>query len=107
VVLVIIGREFLITIFRSYAAQRGVVIQAGQAGKYKAFSQNLFIGGLLFWYPLQMWALRDGWSGGFWSFWSYLHGGWIILFLSVALILTIVTLVDYLWRFRSVLGVEP
>jgi CDP-diacylglycerol--glycerol-3-phosphate 3-phosphatidyltransferase len=106
IVLVILGREFLITIFRSYAAQRGVVIQAGKSGKYKAFSQNLFIGGLLLWYPLQMMALSNGWSGGFWSLWSTLHGGWIILFLSVALILTILSLVDYLWRFRSLLGVE-
>jgi CDP-diacylglycerol--glycerol-3-phosphate 3-phosphatidyltransferase len=107
VVLVIIGREFLITIFRSYAARRGVVISAGQAGKYKAFSQNLFIGGLLLWYPLEMMSLTEGWNGRFWSFWGYLHGGWILLFLCVALLLTIYSLLDYLWRFRSLLGVEP
>jgi phosphatidylglycerophosphate synthase len=107
IVLVILGRELLITLFRSYAARRGVVISAGQSGKYKAFSQNLFIGGLLLWYPLQMVSLREGWSGGFWTFWTYLHGGWILFFLSVALLLTILSLMDYLWRFRSLLGVKP
>lgn len=107
IILVIIGREFLITLFRSYAARRGVVISAGKTGKYKAFTQNLFIGGLLLWYPLEMMAMQGGWQGGFWSFWTWLHGGWIVLFLSVALLLTIVSLLDYLWRFRALLGVKP
>lgn len=106
IVLVIIGREFLITLFRSYAARRGVVISAGQAGKYKAFTQNLFIGGLLLWYPLQMMALREGWRGPVWAFWSWLHGGWVVVFLSVALLLTIFSLLDYLWKFRGLLGVK-
>lgn len=107
IVLVIIGREFLITLFRSYAARRGVVISAGQAGKYKAFTQNLFIGGLLLWYPLQMMARREGWDGAFWNFWAWLHGSWVVLFLTVALLLTIFSLLDYLWRFRALLGVKP
>ena len=106
IVLVIFGRELFITLFRSYAANKGVVISAGKAGKYKAFSQNLFIGGLLLWYPLQMMALRESWSGAFWNFWTYLHGGWIALFLSVALLLTIFSLLAYLWRFRALLGVK-
>ena len=45
-------------------------------------------------------------SWGFWSFWTYLPGGWIVLFLSVALLLTIFSLLDYLWRFRALLGVK-
>lgn len=105
IVLVIFGRELLITLFRSYAVRRGVVIQARQAGKYKALTQNLFIGGLLLWYPLEMMALQRGWSGGLWTFWSYLHGGWVIFFLTVALLLTLLSMADYLWRFRSLLGV--
>lgn len=105
VVLVIFGREVFITIFRSYAANRGIVISAGQSGKYKAFVQNLFIGGLLLWYPLQMMSIEGGWSGGFWTFWSYLHGGWVVVMLTGALLLTVYSLGDYLWRFRNLLGV--
>jgi CDP-diacylglycerol--glycerol-3-phosphate 3-phosphatidyltransferase len=104
VVLVIFGREVFITLFRSYAAGRGVVISAGKSGKYKAFLQSLFVGGLLLWYPLQMMALDRGWSGGFWAFWSRLHGGWVVVMLSAALILTVYSLGDYLWRYRGLLG---
>ncbi len=106
VVLVILGRELFITLFRGYAAQRGVVISAGASGKIKALSQNLFMGGLLLWYPLEMLSLRRGWSGSFWTFWSYLHGGWIVLFLTLALLLTLFSMGDYLWKFRSLLGVS-
>ena len=106
VVLVIFGRELAITILRSWAARRGVVISAGKSGKYKAFIQNLFIGGLLLWYPLQMLSLEGGWSGGFWSFWGWLHGGWIVVMLAVALLLTVFSLGDYLWKYRSLVGVR-
>jgi len=106
VVLVIFGREILITLFRSYAAGRGVVISAGKSGKYKAFMQNLFIGGLLLWYPLQMLSLEGEWSGGIWTAWTYVHGGWILVTLSGALLLTVFSMGDYLWRFRALLGVR-
>jgi len=107
VVLVIFGRELFITLFRGYAARRGVVISAGKSGKYKAFLQSLFIGGLLLWYPLQMLSIEGGWSGGLWAFWSRLHGGWIVVMLSAALLLTVYSLGDYLWRYRSLLGGRP
>jgi CDP-diacylglycerol--glycerol-3-phosphate 3-phosphatidyltransferase len=106
VVLIIFGREVLITVFRSYAAGRGVVISAGKSGKYKAFVQNLFIGGLLLWYPLQMLAIEGGWSGGIWTAWTYLQGGWILVTLAGALLLTVFSMGDYLWRFRALLGVR-
>jgi CDP-diacylglycerol--glycerol-3-phosphate 3-phosphatidyltransferase len=106
VVLIIFGREVLITVFRSYAVRRGVVIPAGKSGKYKAFVQNLFIGGLLLWYPLQMLSIEGGWSGGAWTAWTYLHGGWILVMLSGALLLTVFSMGDYLWRFRALLGVR-
>lgn len=106
VVLVIFGREILITLFRTFAARQGVVISAGKSGKYKAFLQNLFIGGLLLWYPLQMLSIEGGWSGGIWTFWAYLHGGWIVVTLAAALVLTVFSMGDYLWRFRNLLGVS-
>lgn len=103
IMIVIFGREILITIFRSYAARRGLVIAAGQAGKYKAFLQNLFSGGALLWYPLMAVAREDGWSGGFWSFWVGLHSWWIFIMLAVALFLTVYSMGVYLWNYRRVL----
>lgn len=104
VVLVILGRELLITAFRSYAARRGVVIAAGRSGKYKALVQNLFAGGLLLWYPLQQWVQATGAAGGFWSFWSLIHRSWVGATLALALLLTIYSMLDYLWRYRSLAG---
>jgi CDP-diacylglycerol--glycerol-3-phosphate 3-phosphatidyltransferase len=104
VVLVILGRELLITLFRSYASRRGVVIAAGKSGKYKALVQSLFAGGLLLWYPVQQWALARGFDGPIWAVWSLIHRSWIGVTLALALLLTIYSMLDYLWRYRSVAG---
>lgn len=107
VVLVIFGRELFITVFRSYAAARGVIIAAGASGKRKAVYQSLFIGGLLFWYPLMMTVGERGWSSTTaWHLWSAFHGMWIAVTLAVALVLTLYSMLDYLWRYRSVVGVR-
>lgn len=101
VVVVIFGREVAITVFRTWAARRGVVIAAGKSGKYKALLQNFFIGGALLWFPLQFLGVERGWAGGFWRFWNHLHGAWIGVTLSLALLLTVYSLGDYLWGYRS------
>jgi CDP-diacylglycerol--glycerol-3-phosphate 3-phosphatidyltransferase len=107
VVLVIFGRELLITVFRSYAVRRGVVIAAGRAGKRKALLQSLFSGGLLLWYPLTMIADARGWDAyPAWRGWALFHGAWVAITLTVALILTIYSMLDYLWRYRSVIGIR-
>lgn len=100
ILVVIFGREILITVFRSWAARRGQVIPAGQAGKYKAFIQNLFSGGALLWYPLMAWGVAQGWQGEFWDLWQGFHGLWIGVMLAVALVLTVFSLGVYLWNYR-------
>lgn len=107
VIIVIFGREFLITVFRSYAAGRGVVIAAGTSGKRKALLQSLFSGGLLLWYPLSSLADGRGWEGTWWSTWVLFHGAWIGITLALALILTVYSMLDYLWRYRSVVSIRP
>ena len=107
VILVIFGRELFITVFRSYAATRGVIIAAGASGKRKAVYQALFIGGLLFWYPLIMIVSERGWDAApAWWVWSAFHGTWIAATLAAALLLTVYSMLDYLWRYRSVVGVR-
>jgi len=103
---VIFGRELVITLLRAWGLRKGVVISAGRSGKLKALSQNLFMGGVLLWYPLHMMAERKGWGGGFWEFWSRLHGGWIGITLSIAIALTVYSMADYLWRYRTLVGVK-
>jgi CDP-diacylglycerol--glycerol-3-phosphate 3-phosphatidyltransferase len=107
VLVVILGRELGITLFRSYASRRGVVIAAGRAGKLKALVQNLFTGGLLLWYPLLDSALARGWTDtAAWGAWRLLHRGWVGVTLVLALVLTIYSMIDYLWTNRSLLGVR-
>lgn len=104
VLVVIFGRELAVTVFRSYAARRGVVISAGREGKYKAFIQNLFSGGVLLWYPLRDLAEARGWSGMPWEGWSLFHRTWIGIMLGAALILTVYSMGVYLWKYRDLLG---
>lgn len=106
VILVIFGREIFITAFRSYAARKGVVIAAGGAGKQKALFQSLFAGGLLLWYPLLLVARARGWEGALWTGWSLFHGFFVAVTLALAVVLTVYSMLDYLWRYRSLLGVR-
>jgi CDP-diacylglycerol--glycerol-3-phosphate 3-phosphatidyltransferase len=104
VLFVIFGREVAVTLFRAWALRGGVVISAGRSGKSKALSQNLFMGGVLLWYPLKMLAAAGGWDGPFWGFWQHLHGAWIGVTLSLAILLTVYSMVDYAWTYRRLVG---
>jgi len=104
VLIVIFGREVLITLLRVITASRGIVVPAAQAGKYKAFVQNIFMGTTILWYALQTIALDKHWDGSFWKGWQVFHsivlGGTLLL----AIILTIYSLIVYLWNWRSMKG---
>ena len=99
-VLIIFGREFLITVVRSVAAKRGVIIPAGRAGKQKAVFQNIFIGTTILWYALQSAAHRQHWNGSLWSFWQVFHGWVFLTAFGLALLLTVYSMIVYLvaWR---------
>ncbi len=104
VLIIVLGREFLITLFRGFAKRKGVVIAAGKEGKYKALMQNLFIGGEILWLALRSRALDRGWDTAFWSFWKVFHGSYIAVTLAVAVLLTAYSLLVYLWRYRTIVA---
>jgi CDP-diacylglycerol--glycerol-3-phosphate 3-phosphatidyltransferase len=107
VLVVIFAREIAITVFRAYAARRGVVVAAGRSGKLKSLAQSLFAGGLLLWYPLLSLAVARDWeSSRVWEVWSAFHGGWVGITLFVALVLTIYSMFDYLWSYRTLMGMR-
>lgn len=106
VLLVIFGRELFITMFRTYAARRGVVIAAGTSGKRKALFQMLFIGGLLLWYPLVDVAVSRGWSGVPWNPLAAVVRAFVAVTLVVAIVLTIYSMLDYLWSYRRLVGIS-
>lgn len=96
ILLLIFGREVLVTVVRSLAARRGMILPAGQAGKRKAVFQNLFIGSVLSWYMLQSAALHWHWSGWLWDRWQVFHAAVLNTTLAFALVLTLYSLGVYL-----------
>lgn len=101
VVVVIFGRELLITAMRMFAARRGVVVPAIKVGKHKAVTQNISIGSIIFWYALQTAAYEHGWSGVYWDAWQWFHGAVLAITLGVAVVLTIWSMLVYLWSWRT------
>ena len=85
IVIIIIGREFIISGFRLVASDKGVVIAASYWGKFKTVSQMLMVILLI----LDL-------GGVFYTIAQVLM--WI------ALVLTVVSLVDYMVKNRSVLS---
>ena len=106
VIVVIFGRELFMILFRGYAARRGVVIPAGTSGKRKTLFQLGFAGSLLLWYPLRAIAEGRGWDGALWSFWAQFHGAWVFVTLWLAILLTVYSMLDYLWSYRAVVGIR-
>lgn len=87
VVIVIIGREFVISGFRLIASDNGVVIAANYWGKLKTVCQMVMIVVLI----------------------ADLGSGFVILeqiLIYVSLALTVISLVTYLWQNRSVLSFQ-
>ena len=104
ILIVIFGRELLITIIRSFAANRGVIIPAGKSGKLKAVFQNIFIGTALAWLAINSAALKHGWSGmQSWTWWTWFHGFVFMTSLVIAIFLTVYSLVVYLREWRRLM----
>ena len=102
VLIVIFGRELLVTIVRQVAARRGRVMPAGTAGKYKAVVQSIFSGAALLWYALQAAAAAEAWEGGLWAAWQeWLHGPVVGLSLLLAILLTVYSMLYYFWSWRK------
>ena len=96
IVLVIFGRELFITVFRGFAARRGIVLAAGKSGKLKAVFQNIFVGAAIFWYALQSAAREWAWSGREWTWWEWFHAAFTAVNLAIAVVLTVYSLYVYM-----------
>jgi CDP-diacylglycerol--glycerol-3-phosphate 3-phosphatidyltransferase len=99
---ILFGRELFITLFRGYAARRGVVLAAGRAGKLKAVFQNIAAGAIIFWYALMSASREHAWDTRFWNdLWVPFHRFFAIASLTVAVVLTLWSLGVYLNSFRT------
>lgn len=106
VLIVIFGREIFMTAFRSYAVKQGVVISAGAAGKWKVVFQMVFIGAVFLWYPLVEIADMRDWSSGIWVLGAQFVRAVVGITLIGAIVLTVYSMLDYLWSYRTLVGIR-
>ena len=86
-VIIIIGREFIISGFRLIAAENGIVIAANYWGKFKTASQMIMIILLILHFDGIFVTLEQ-------------------LFIWLSLALTIISLITYIWQNKSVLSMQ-
>ena len=102
VVVIVIGREIFMTIFRHAAARRGVVISAIGPAKWKTGFQSVWVGSAYFWFFAATLARTEGWTSAAWFAFANFNGivGTITMIASV--FLTLYSLVLYLRRYAVV-----
>ena len=103
VLLLLVGRELLITGFRWFAKRRGIIIPAMGPGKLKAAVQNVFIGATIAWFAWKDALALFGWNGWWRNTWNDVHGWFVTVTLAIAVVLTIYSLMVYLYRYRTLL----
>ncbi len=108
VLLLLIGREVAMTVFRHVAKRRGVVIAAGGAGKAKTIVQDIFIGAIFLWFAWKDMAASFGWRQGWLgTWWERFHGTVVAITLLVAVLLTVYSLGVYVYRHRGLFTGSP
>ena len=102
IVVIVIGREIFMTIFRHAAARRGVVISAIGPAKWKTGFQSVWVGSAYFWFFAATLARAEGWTSAAWWAFANFNGivGTITMIASV--FLTLYSLVLYLRRYAVV-----
>lgn len=97
-VLVILGREIIITGLRGIASSEGIVIQASDLGKFKTIFQIVAIIGLLLHYDYN-------WLCGIENQWVHVNMHNVgMFFLWIATLLTVWSGVDYLAKFIRIIA---
>lgn len=101
-VLVLLGRELLITILRLAAARRGRIVPARWLGKRKALAQNIFIGAAILWVAFHTPGFGTP-RARVWTWFSEFHGWFTSAWLTAALVLTVISAVLYVTTFSRIL----
>jgi CDP-diacylglycerol--glycerol-3-phosphate 3-phosphatidyltransferase len=106
VAILLVGREVLITVFRFFAKRQGIIIPAVGAGKLKAVAQNIFIGATIAWFAWKDAIAEMHLAGTYRDVWDEFHGWFVAVTLAGAIVLTVYSLLVYLYRYRALLKVR-
>lgn len=100
VLLVVLGRELFMTIFRQYAARHGLIIAAIGPAKWKMGFQSVWVGAAYFWFAARRAAEQLGWGDTLpWRWFAWFNGIVGVTTMIVAVALTIWSLWLYLRRY--------
>jgi phosphatidylglycerophosphate synthase len=104
IVAIVLGREALMTVFRSLAARRGTIISAIGPAKWKTGFQSTWIGAAFFWYFVAAAAVEYGWHHPAWRFVAWFPGLVVVITMAASVGLTLYSLWLYLRRYGHVLA---
>jgi len=107
IVVVVLGREVFMTIFRQAAKRRGVVIAAIGPAKWKTGFQLIWQGSAYFWFFAATLAAAKGWNGDAWHAFALFNGTVGTIMMVAATILTVYSLAIYLRSFGNVFAASP
>lgn len=104
VLLVVLGRELLMTVFRQTAARRGTIIAAIGPAKWKTGFQSTWIGAAYFWFAAKEAAFHYAWGGPAWRAFAWFNGFVGVVTMYVAVALALYSLWLYARRYGRVLA---
>ena len=104
IVLVVLGREAIMTVFRQYAARRGVIISAIGPAKWKTGFQSTWAGAVLFWFCAAAAAAQYRWTSDWWRYFAMFNGIVGVVTMTGAVALTLYSLWLYAKRYGYLLS---
>lgn len=102
IVLIVLGRELAMTIFRQAAARRGIVIAAIGPAKLKTTFQLVWQGAAYLWFAVATAAIAREWQGALWHGLALFVGTSGAVMMSIAVVLTLYSLWLYFSRYGRV-----
>lgn len=104
VVLIVLGREVIMTVFRQFAARRGLIISAIGPAKWKTGFQSIWAGAAFFWFFAAALAAQLHWTAGGWRYFAVFNGCVTAAAMIGAVALTLYSLALYARRYGYILS---
>lgn len=102
ILVIVMGRELFMTVFRQLAARRGVIIAAIGPAKWKTAMQMIWIGAAYFWFFLATLAEAKGLDGTAWRAMAHMLSFVGLTSMLAAVALTLYSLWLYIKRYGHV-----
>lgn len=96
---IVLGREIFMTVFRQYAARKGVIIAAIGPAKWKTGFQLTWVGAAFFWFFASDAAVEHRWTNGLWNAFALFNGIVGLVSMTGAVLLTLYSLGLYMQRY--------